>query len=193
MITGFGRTGRPWGVAHSGAKPDIMTLGKGFGSGFPIAGVLTRNDIAAGEALVESVGRVVELRRERRSPPRRRCASVATIRDDRLWDNAERVGAAMVVELRRMQERFPFIGDVRGAGLFLGIELVKDRRTKEPVETPVMQQVYRDCVKRGLLAMTYTPHVRLQPASPSTRTPRSRAWACWPRCSRELDRSGRWR
>jgi 4-aminobutyrate aminotransferase / (S)-3-amino-2-methylpropionate transaminase / 5-aminovalerate transaminase len=99
----------------------------------------------------------------------------------------------MLVELRRMQERFPFIGDVRGAGLFLGIELVKDRRTKEPVETPVMQQVYRDCVKRGLLAMTYTPHVRLQPALTIDADTALEGLGVLAEVFTELDRSGRWR
>ena len=87
-----------------------------------------------------------------------------TIRDEKLWENAERVGAKMVAELRRMQERRPFIGDVRGAGLFIGVELVKDRATKEALDGAVMKQFYLRCVQRGLLAMTYTPHVRLQPA-----------------------------
>ena len=91
-------------------------------------------------------------------------ASVGTIREDRLWANAEKVGAAMMAELRRMQQRYPFVGDVRGAGLFLGLELVKDRATKEPLDGALMKQVYTDCVQRGLLAMTYTPHIRLQPA-----------------------------
>jgi 4-aminobutyrate aminotransferase-like enzyme len=49
MITGFGRTGRYWGVSHSGVVPDIVTLGKAFGGGFPLSGVLTRNEISRAE------------------------------------------------------------------------------------------------------------------------------------------------
>jgi 4-aminobutyrate aminotransferase-like enzyme len=91
-------------------------------------------------------------------------AAVSTIAGERLWENAARVGAAMVAELRRMQERYAFIGDVRGTGMLVGVELVKDRVTKEPLDTRVTRHVYEECVRRGLLAMTYTPHVRLQPA-----------------------------
>jgi 4-aminobutyrate aminotransferase-like enzyme len=163
MITGFGRTGKPWGVDHSGAKPDIVTLGKGFGSGFPISGVLTRTDIAQAKPWSNPSGASSSYGGNALAAAAAH-ASVSTIRAERLWENAEQVGAAMVRELRQMQERHPFIGDVRGRGLFIGVELVKDRKTKEPLDGALMKQVYGECVKRGLLAMTYTPHVRLQPA-----------------------------
>jgi 4-aminobutyrate aminotransferase-like enzyme len=163
MITGFGRTGKPWGVDHSGAKPDIVTLGKGFGSGFPIAGVLTRTDVAQAKPWSNPSGASSSYGGNAFAAAAA-LAAVRVIREERLWDRAAQVGAVMLEELRRMQERHPFVGDVRGAGLFLGIELVKDRKTKEPLEGAVMREVYGECVRRGLLAMTYSPHVRLQPA-----------------------------
>jgi 4-aminobutyrate aminotransferase-like enzyme len=163
MITGFGRTGKPWGVDHSGAKPDIVTLGKGFGSGFPISGVLTRTDIAQAKPWSNPSGSSSSYGGNALAAAAAH-ASVSTIRGERLWENAEKVGAAMVRELRRMQERHPFVGDVRGRGLYIGVELVKDKKTKEPLDGALMRQVYGECVRRGLLAMTYTPHVRLQPA-----------------------------
>ncbi len=70
----------------------------------------------------------------------------------------------MLRRLEDMKARYPFVGDVRGRGLFLSIEMVRDRRTKEPVASAVMQELYRAGIRRGLLAMTYTPHIRLQPA-----------------------------
>ncbi len=163
MITGFGRTGRPWGVDHTGTAPDVVTLGKGFGSGFPVSGVLTRTDVAQAKPWSNPSGASSSYGGNALAAAAA-LASVETIRDDRLWDNARRVGGAMLAYLRAMQERYAFVGDVRGAGLFLGIELVKDRRTKEPLDGELMKGVYRECVRRGLLAMTYTPHVRLQPA-----------------------------
>ncbi len=192
MITGFGRTGRPWGVDHTGARPDVATVGKGFGSGFPIAGVLTRTDVAQAKPWSNPSGASSSYGGNPLAAAAA-LASVTTIRDDRLWENASRVGAAMVAELRRMQERHPFIGDVRGAGLFIGVELVKDRRTKEPLEGEVMRQLYRDCVGRGLLAMTYTPHVRLQPALTIDEETALEGLAVLDEAFRELGRSGRWR
>jgi 4-aminobutyrate aminotransferase / (S)-3-amino-2-methylpropionate transaminase / 5-aminovalerate transaminase len=163
MITGFGRTGKPWGVDHSGVTPDVVTIGKGFGSGFPISGVLARDAVAQAKPWSNPSGASSSYGGNPLASAAA-LASVRTVREERLWENAERVGAAMVAELRRMQERHPFIGDVRGAGLFVGVELVKDRATREPLDAGLMRQVYAECVRRGLLAMTYTPHVRLQPA-----------------------------
>ncbi len=163
MITGFGRTGKPWGVDHSAVRPDIVTIGKGFGSGFPISGVLAREAVAQAQPWSNPSGASSSYGGNALAASAA-LASVRTVREEKLWENAERVGAAMVAELRRMQERYCFIGEVRGAGLVIGVELVKDRRTKEPLDGAVMKQVYADCVRHGLLAMTYTPHVRLQPA-----------------------------
>jgi 4-aminobutyrate aminotransferase / (S)-3-amino-2-methylpropionate transaminase / 5-aminovalerate transaminase len=192
MITGFGRTGKPWGVDHSGARPDIVTIGKGFGSGFPIAGVLTRTDISRAKPWSNPSGASSSYGGNPLAAAAA-LASVTTIRDDRLWQNAEKVGAAMVAELRRMQERYPFIGDVRGVGLFIGVELVKDRKTKEPLDAALMKGVYTECVRRGLLAMTYTPHIRLQPALTIDEPTALEGLAVLDEVFRELDASRRWR
>jgi 4-aminobutyrate aminotransferase-like enzyme len=163
MITGFGRTGKPWGVDHSATRPDVVTIGKGFGSGFPVSGVLVRDEVAQARPWSSPSGASSSYGGNPLAAAAA-LASVATIRQERLWENAERVGAAMVAQLRRMQEHYPFIGDVRGAGLLIGIELVKDRSTKEPLDVAVTGRLFEACLRRGLLAMTYTPHVRLQPA-----------------------------
>ncbi len=163
MITGFGRTGKPWGVDHSGVRPDVMTIGKGFGSGFPVSGVLARDAVAQAKPWSNPSGASSSYGGNALASAAA-LATVETIREERLWENAERVGAAMTAELRRMQERVPFIGDVRGTGLLIGVELVKDRTTREPLDTSVTRRIYEQCLRRGLLAMTYTPHVRLQPA-----------------------------
>ena len=192
MITGFGRTGRPFGVDHSGARPDIVTLGKGFGSGFPISGVLTRTDVAQAKPWSNPSGSSSSYGGNALAAAAA-LASVRTVRGERLWENAERVGEAMLAELRRMKERYPFVGEVRGAGLFMGVELVKDRRTKEPLGEAVMRHLYSRCVQHGLLAMSYTPHVRLQPALTIDSETALEGLAALDEVFRELEASGGWR
>jgi 4-aminobutyrate aminotransferase-like enzyme len=192
MITGFGRTGKVWGVDHSGTRPDIVTLGKGFGSGFPVSGVLTRTDVAQAKPWSNPSGASSSYGGNPLASAAA-LAAVRTVREERLWENAHQVGQAMLAELRRMQERHPFVGDVRGAGLFLAIELVKDRSSKVPLDTAVMREVYAGCVKRGLLAMSYSPHIRLQPALTIDRETALEGLSVLDAVFDELERSGRWK
>ena len=163
MITGFGRTGRYWGTQHSGAVPDIVTLGKAFGGGFPLSGILTTDAIAraepwslpsgssssyGGNALGAAAG----------------AAALRVIDDERLVDNARTVGAWMLQELRAFEEDYPFVGHVRGRGLFFGLELVANRATKEPLARTITQRVFQECLRRGLLTMAYASSFRIQPA-----------------------------
>ena len=90
-------------------------------------------------------------------------ASVTVIEEERLVDNAEKVGAFMLRRFREMQERYPFIGDVRGKGLLIGVELVKDRTTKEALAKDVCVRLFRDCLEHGLISMVYTPSFRVNP------------------------------
>ena len=192
MITGFGRTGRRWGIDHTpGVAPDVLTLGKGFGSGFPVSGLLTRTDIAetppwnlpsgasssyGGNPLAAAAA----------------LAAVTTIERERLWENAETVGRFMLERLKHLQERFPFIGDVRGRGLLLGIEMVRDRKTREPIAAGVMKDVYLSGLRRGLLAMTYSPRIRLQPALTIDEASADEALGLLAEVFSELERSGSW-
>ena len=191
MITGFGRTGKVWGVDHTGVKPDIVTLGKGFGSGFPISGVLTRTEISQAKPWSKPSGASSSYGGNPLASAAA-LASVRTIRDEKLWENASAVGATMLARLRKMQERYPFIGDVRGAGLLIGIEVVKDRRTREPVESSAMKEVYLNGVKRGLLAMSYSPHIRLQPALTIDEKAASEALEILDEVFNDLLQSGHW-
>ncbi len=163
MITGFGRTGKWWGVEHSGAVPDVVTIGKAFGGGFPLSGLLTRDDIASakpwsapsgssssygGNPLAAAAG----------------AAAVRAIEDEGLVENARSVGAAMLDALRPFVDDYPFVGTVRGRGLFLGIELVCDKKTREPLSRPAARRIFEACLQRGLLTMAYSPSFRIQPA-----------------------------
>ena len=91
-------------------------------------------------------------------------AVLEVIEREKLQANSLKIGGVIMAGLERLKAKHSIVGDVRGKGLLLGMELVKDRATKEPVSGEVMKRVYTECVRRGLLAMSYSPHLRLQPA-----------------------------
>jgi alanine-glyoxylate transaminase/(R)-3-amino-2-methylpropionate-pyruvate transaminase len=127
--TGFGRTGTHfWGFQSSGVVPDIVTMAKGIGNGWPLAAVTTRREIA--EALTQRLhfntfgGNPVSMAAG--------LAVLDIIEEDGLQENARVVGGRLKAGLEELQTRHRLIGDVRGMGLMLGAELVRDRETKEP-------------------------------------------------------------
>ncbi len=163
MITGFGRTGRYWGIEHSGVTPDIMTVGKAFGGGFPLSGIITKGTIARATPWSNPSGSSSSYG----GNPFGAAAGAAALHiidDERLVQNARDVGAFMLRELVPFVDRYPFVGFVDGLGLLLRIELVKSKATKEPLSTKVTQRIFQMCLQRGLLIMAYSPSVRLQPA-----------------------------
>ncbi len=162
MLTGFGRTGSMWGCDHERLVPDIMTIGKGMGGGFPLSGVLSTDALSSSKpwsnpsASSSSYG----------GSPLASAAGLASLeiilRED-LVKNAERVGRVMLRRLEALKDKHRCVGEVRGVGLMLGIELVRDRATKEPLPKAVTQALYRECLRRGLVAMTYSPTIRINP------------------------------
>ncbi len=163
MITGFGRTGRRWGVDHSGVRPDIVTIGKAFGGGFPVSGVLTTDEISQAKPWSIPSGSSSSYG----GNPLASAAAASALRiidEERLEENSKTVGAMMLRELQGFEQRFPFVGYVQGSGLFLRVELVRDRKTKEPLPRKVTERIFMECVRRGLLTMSYSASFRLQPA-----------------------------
>ncbi len=162
MITGFGRTGAMWGTEHEGIVPDIMTVGKGVGGGFPLSAVISTDTLTqakpwsnpsfssssyGGNPLASAAG----------------LAALQIILNEDLVKNADRVGAVMLAELQRLKEKYRTVGEVRGRGLLLGIELVEDRQSKKPLDRAITRDLYQECLRRGLLSMTYAPTVRINP------------------------------
>ena len=162
MITGFGRTGRPFGCEHFGVVPDIMTVGKGFGAGFPITGVISTDAIVKAEPWSKpsfsssSYGG---------NPLAAAAASAAVgvLVDDDLIGNAARVGERLLARLSELAGRHPVVGDVRGRGLLIGVDLVADRETRQPLSKAACERLFRECQRRGLLTMAYSPRVRINP------------------------------
>ena len=163
MITGFGRTGRYWGIDHSGVRPDIVTIGKAFGGGFPLSGLLTTDAIASAKPWSNPSGSSSSYGGNPLAAAAG-AAALCAIEEDGLVANARDVGAALLADLRPFVDDYPFVGKVDGRGLFLGVELVRDKKTKEPLSRKVTRVIFDECVRRGLLTMAYAPSFRIQPA-----------------------------
>ncbi len=134
--SGFGRTGTHfWGFETQGVIPDIVTMAKGIGNGCPLAAVVTTPQIAAvlskrihfntfgGNPVVCAMGKAV----------------LEVIEREQLQQNSLKLGSYILAGLEKLKARHPLIGDVRGKGLMLGIELVKDRASKEPAKAECAQ------------------------------------------------------
>jgi 4-aminobutyrate aminotransferase / (S)-3-amino-2-methylpropionate transaminase / 5-aminovalerate transaminase len=162
MITGFGRTGKNFGCEHFGVVPDIMTVGKGLGAGFPVTGMISSSEIVDAEPWSKpsfsssSYG----------GNPLAAAAAYAAIsilQGEKLVENSAKVGALLLGKLVEMKERHPLIGDVRGRGLLIGVDLVADRKTRAPLEKNRCERLYLECLRRGLLTMAYSPRFRINP------------------------------
>jgi 4-aminobutyrate aminotransferase len=138
--TGLGKTGRMFACEHDGVTPDILVLGKALGGGIlPIAAVLCRPELDVAGAY--AFGHYTH----EKNPVTARAAltTLEIIEDEDLVENARRVGAAALDRLLSMKARHPLIGDVRGRGLLLGIDLVTDRGTKAPAADAAEAVLYR--------------------------------------------------
>jgi alanine-glyoxylate transaminase/(R)-3-amino-2-methylpropionate-pyruvate transaminase len=145
--TGFGRTGdHYWGFENFGVVPDIVVMAKGIGNGVPLAAVTTTAEIArtltqrvhfntfGGNPVCMAAGNAV----------------LDVIDEDGLQENSRVVGGRLKEGLTRMMDTHPLVGDVRGMGLMLGVELVRDRETKEPAKAETLQ-VLEEAREMGIL------------------------------------------
>ncbi|HQZ44715.1 MAG TPA: aspartate aminotransferase family protein [Usitatibacteraceae bacterium] len=144
--TGLGKTGRFFASEHEGVVPDIVVVGKALGGGvLPIAAVLCREglDVAGDYAFGHYT--------HEKNPVTAAAAleTLAIIDDEDLVANAQRVGARALERMQGWRERFPAVGDVRGRGLLLGVELVSDRDSRAPANDAAERVLYR-ALDRGL-------------------------------------------
>jgi 4-aminobutyrate aminotransferase len=156
--SGFGRTGKWFAQEHSGVVPDIMTVAKGIGSGLPLSGVFSRMELMkkwpTGSHGGTYGGNAIAC-----------AAAVATIqamRDEGMIENARARGTQLMTGLRKLQEEYPAIGDVRGLGLMVATEFIKypstgvhDPRTPLRMpDKPLTKSVVHACEERKLLLLT---------------------------------------
>jgi 4-aminobutyrate aminotransferase len=144
--SGAGRTGKWWAVEHSGVEPDIVCMAKGIASGMPLGVCMSRAEImdwVPGSHASTFGGNPISI-----------AAALATINvlEREGIANAARVGEKMLERLRGWKKTHPLVGDVRGRGLMIGIELVKDKTTREPV-TALRNRVETLAFERGLMIL----------------------------------------
>ena len=144
--SGMGRTGRMFAIEHTGVEPDVVTIAKGIASGMPLGVTTSTADIMSwppGTHASTFGGNPVSC-----------AAALATIELLRggLVKNAAVVGAHLMAGVRALMEKHALIGDVRGRGLMIGIELVRDRQTKERATTE-RDRLVHECFNRGLLVL----------------------------------------
>ena len=145
--TGFGRTGEHyWGFQNFGVTPDIVTMAKGIGNGVPLAAVTTRMDIA--RSLTQRIhfntfgGNPVSMAAG--------LAVLDVIDEEGLQHNCKVVGTHLINGLKKLQQRHAIVGDVRGMGLMIGVELVRDRATREPAKQETLD-VMEACREMSML------------------------------------------
>ncbi|MBI3548966.1 MAG: aspartate aminotransferase family protein [Elusimicrobia bacterium] len=162
MITGFGRTGEWFGCQHEDAVPDIMTIGKGMAGGFPVSGVVASAAIASSKPFANPSGSSSSYGG---NPLASAAANAAAriIDTEGLVENSRKVGAALLERLKSLEETNPLVGHVRGRGLMIGVELVKDKKSKEPLPKDACRAIFEEGLGRGLLTMAYSPAIRINP------------------------------
>ncbi|MEY2585753.1 MAG: dTDP-4-amino-4,6-dideoxy-D-glucose transaminase, partial [Verrucomicrobiota bacterium] len=162
MITGFGRTGKLFGCNHDDVVPDIMTLGKGMASGFPVSALVSTDEIMAAKpfslpsASSSSYG----------GNPLAAAAALVTIQTilaDKLVENSSRIGALLRDGFEALARKRRSIANVRGKGLLIGFDLVADPETKALLPKERCVEFFQRCLARGLIMMSYTPRVRVHP------------------------------
>jgi 4-aminobutyrate aminotransferase-like enzyme len=158
VLTGMARTGKMFCMEHWQTTPDVMTLGKGLGNGFPLTAMLV------GERHKAAVEKISASTSFGGNPMA--CAaglaSIEVIQDENLVERSAHLGAIMMARMQRMYHEHPTIGEVRGKGCLLGIELVKDRTSKEPFEEAGVR-TYQRAFEKGLAWIPAGHNLRLSP------------------------------
>ncbi|KAF7670422.1 hypothetical protein LDENG_00124710 [Lucifuga dentata] len=146
--TGFGRTGSHyWGFQGHDVIPDMVTMAKGIGNGFPMGAVVTTPEIAA------SFTKGSHFNTFGGNPMACVIASsvLDVIKEDGTQQNSHTVGTYMLKELAKLRDKYEIIGDVRGKGLMIGVEMVKDKASRVPLPPGAMNEIFEDVKDMGVL------------------------------------------
>lgn len=146
--TGFGRTGTHyWGFEGHDVIPDIVCMAKGIGNGYPMAAVITTPEIAA------SMGKALHFNTFGGNPVASAVGSAVmdVIEEENIQQNAHVLGTYFIEELAKLRDQFDIVGDVRGKGLMIGVEMVKDKASREPLAADKMADIWEDVKDDGVL------------------------------------------
>ncbi len=161
MITGFGRTGKMFAVEHDAVVPDVITVGKGFGGGFPMSGIIAREGVAFAKPFANPSGSSSSYGGNPLASAAAR-VTVETIIEERLVDHSRDLGAKMLAAMKRWEGEIPIVSDVRGKGLLIGMDLVVPG-TRKLLDKKTTRWIFDTLLARGVLAMIYNPEVRINP------------------------------
>jgi 4-aminobutyrate aminotransferase-like enzyme len=162
VLTGVGRTGPMWAFEASGVVPDVLLAGKGLAGGYPISLIASRREVldagpfgrpGAGASTFASGNLACAAG----------AAALAMLEDGAILANGRRVGSAMLDALREVAARHPVVGDVRGVGMLLALELVSDREAKTPVDPATVRRLVVALARRGVLVAGGGPVLRITP------------------------------
>jgi 4-aminobutyrate aminotransferase-like enzyme len=158
VLTSWGRTGKWLCMEHWGVVPDVVSIGKGFGNGFPVTCVAVR------EPYSESFEKISASSSYGGNPMACAAALASTevLEEENLLEHAEHLGRLAQKRMEQMKAEHTIVGDVRAKGCLMGIELVKDRRTKEPL-ADAGELVYRKAFRKGLAWIPAGHILRMSP------------------------------
>ena len=164
MITGFGRTGKLFGCNHDDVVPDIMTMGKGMASGYPMSALVSTDQIMAAKpfslpsASSSSYG----------GNPLAAAAALVTIQtilSDKLVESSAKIGRLLQEGFEKLATKRRSIANVRGRGLLIGFDLVTDQESKTFLSKERCIEFFKRGLAEGLIMMSYTPRVRVSSAA----------------------------
>ncbi len=145
---GFGRTGKHWfSVSHWDVEPDMMTMAKGIANGFPLGNVIATDKVSKG---MEGAGLIINTFGGNPVTTMAATATIEVLEEEAGPEHCRAMGEILLEGLLKLQEKYSLIGDVRGKGLMMGLELVKNRTTKEPAPEEV-NHIFEETKKLGLL------------------------------------------
>ena len=162
ILTGVGRTGPMWAFEASGVVPDVLVAGKGLACGYPLSLIASRREVLDAGAFGRP-GAGASTFASGNMACAAGAAALGMLEDGTILANGRRVGASLLAALRALADRHPIIGDVRGVGMMLALDLVTDRAAKTPVPPATVRRLIEALARRGVLVAGAGPVLRITP------------------------------